>query len=265
MRFLATSKKTKIYKDFAPYICNIMTTIRNNTIKTFLILSLSTMVTGFANTFLITPYRLVSRTYRRSPLQMSKGCNINAIDIFEKAKGSRSDVIRIGSVSTALLVYDTLFAKRVVAEEFPDDTWTQHKGLFSEDDIKDFTKTSSGLLFKDVTIGKGSSPKEGDAVTLQMVGYVFETGSKWANTYKGVPAYQSVIRAGPRPNQKFMKGLNEGVLTMKKGGKRILVIPAYLAYSYLAIYSDKDPSQVIIPAVAKLVCYIECLDFKKFS
>jgi peptidylprolyl isomerase len=232
------------------------------------------MATGFINTFLTAPHRLVRSmptTHRTSPLQMYEGCNINATDIFEKVKRlrcSRSDLIRIGSATSALFVYDTLFIKRpsiVAAEEIPDDTWTVHNGLFTEDDIKDFTKTSSGLLYKDVMTGKGSVPKDGDAVTLQMVGYIYETGNKWTNTYKGVPAYQSVIRAGPRPNQKFMKGLNEGVLTMKKGGKRILVIPAYLAYNYLAIYSDKDPSQVLIPAEATLVCYVECLDFKNLS
>jgi peptidylprolyl isomerase len=251
-----------------------MTTTRNNTIKTFLILSLSSMATGFANTFLTTPYRLASRTpttHRTSPLQMFEGCNINATDIFEKVKrlrGSRSDLIRIGSATSALFVYDTLFStysKRpptVAAEEMPDDSWTVHNGLFTDDEIKDFTKTSSGLLYKDVTTGKGSSPKEGDSVTLQMVGYIYDTGEKWTNTYNGIPAYQSVIRAGPRPNQKFMKGLNEGVLTMKTGGKRILVIPAYLAYNYVAIYSQENPNVTIIPAGAALVCYIELLSFK---
>jgi len=251
-----------------------MTITCNNVLKTFLILSLSSMATGFINTFLTAPHRLIRSmptTHRTSPLQKYEGFNINATDIFEKVKrlrGSRSDLIRIGSATTALFVYDTLFNMRpsiVAAEEIPDDSWSVHNGLFTEEDIKDFTKTSSGLLFKDVTIGKGSSPKDGDAVTLQMVGYIYETGNKWTNTYKGVPAYQSVIRAGQRPNQKFMKGLNEGVLTMKRGGKRILVIPEYLAYSYLAIYSDRDPSQVIIPAAATLVCYVECLDFKKLS
>jgi FKBP-type peptidyl-prolyl cis-trans isomerase len=56
-----------------------------------------------------------------------------------------------------------------------------------------------------------------------------------------------------------MKGLNEGVKTMKRGGRRVLIIPAYLAYNYITIYSDKDPSVTIIPTGAALVCYVELM------
>jgi hypothetical protein len=172
-----------------------MNITRNSTIKTFLILSLSTIATGFANTILSTQYKLISRmptiAHRTTALQM---CNINATDIFEKIKGlrgTRSDFIRIGSTTTALLMYANL----ATAEEIPDDSWTVHNGVFTKDEIKDFTKTSSGLLYKDVVTGKGQSPNDGDSVTLQMVGYIYETGEKWINTYNGVPAYQSIIRA----------------------------------------------------------------------
>lgn len=151
--------------------------------------------------------------------------------------------------------------KNVYASE-AEDYWTKHDGVFSEDFLKDMTKKDSGLLYKDITIGTGESPNNGDAVTIQLVGYIYETGEKWTNTYKGIPAYQSVIRAGARPNQKYMKGLNEGVADMKRGGKRVLVIPAYLAYSYLTIYSEKDPSVEIIPGGSSLVCYVEMVDFK---
>jgi hypothetical protein len=235
-----------------------MNITRNSTIKTFLILSLSTIATGFANTILSTQYKLISRmptiAHRTTALQM---CNINATDIFEKIKGlrgTRSDFIRVGSTTTALLMYANL----ATAEEIPDDSWTVHNGVFTKDEIKDFTKTSSGLLYKDVVTGKGQSPNDGDSVTLQMVGYIYETGEKWINTYNGVPAYQSIIRAGPHPNQRFMKGLNEGVMDMKKGGKRILVIPAYLAYNYIPVYSQENPG-------ATLVCYIEMMSFTQLK
>lgn len=146
-----------------------------------------------------------------------------------------------------------------------DDLWTKHAGKFDENALGDYTKTDSGLLYKDVEVGKGKVPDDGDAVTVNMVGYIFETGEKWCNTYKGIPSYHSVVRAGVRENQKYMKGLNEGVKSMKKGGKRIFVIPAYLAYSYTTIFSDKNPEVPIIPGGANLVCYIEVVDFKKLT
>ena len=146
-----------------------------------------------------------------------------------------------------------------------DDLWTKHNGVFTENEIKDYAKTESGLLYKDVHVGRGNTPKDGDVVTINMVGYVFETGDKWCNTYKGIPSYQSSVRAGVRENQQFMKGLNEGVKDIKKGGKRILVIPAYLAYSYTTIFSDKNPEVPLIPGGSSLVCYVEVVNFKKLN
>lgn len=171
----------------------------------------------------------------------------------------------IASISVAALIPFTV--QKVCASELEDakeadDYWTKHNGKFSEDFLNDMTKKESGLLYKDITIGKGEIPKDGDAATIQIVGYIYETGEKWTNTYKGIPAFQSVIRVGSRPNQKYMKGLNEGIADMKRGGKRVLVIPAYLAYSYLTIYSEKDPSVEIIPGGSSLVCYVEMIDFR---
>ncbi len=167
------------------------------------------------------------------------------------------DILKIASVTPLLLNLNV-----VKAETESEDYWTKHNGAFGEEFLKDLNKKDSGLLYKDIVVGKGETPKDGDAVTIQMVGYIYETGEKWTNTYKGIPAFQSVVRAGSRPNQKYMKGLNEGVADMKRGGKRLLVIPAYLAYSYLTIYSEKDPSVEIIPGGSSLVCYIEMIDFR---
>jgi len=185
---------------------------------------------------------------------------------------SRRDVLKLplktlgtyGTLGSASIL-SQLLPQKAFADTENDGSWTQHNGKFSENDLGEYTKTSTGLLYKDVEVGKGPVPNEGDAVTIQMVGYIFETGEKWCNTYKGIPAFQSVVRAGARENQKFMKGLNEGVQTMHKGGKRILVIPAYLAYSYTTIFSDKNPDVPIIPGGSNLVCYVEVLDFRKLN
>ena len=200
-------------------------------------------------------------------LRTSRILNKNTKNLCQMSLERRDFISKpvFASISVASLIPFTL--QKVCALELEeakesDDYWTKHNGKFSEDFLKDLTKKESGLLYKDITIGKGESPKDGDAVTIQMVGYIYETGEKWTNTYKGIPAYQSVVRAGARPNQKYMKGLNEGVADMKRGGKRVLVIPAYLAYSYLTIYSEKDPSVEIIPGGSSIVCYIEMVDFR---
>jgi hypothetical protein len=150
-------------------------------------------------------------------------------------------------------------------KEEPSIAWTIHKGPFSENDLDEYKKTDTGLLYKDIELGTGPMPNDGDAVTINMVGYIFESGDKWCNTYKGIPSYTSVIRAGVRPNQKFMKGLNEGVKTMQKGGKRVLIIPAYLAYQYTTIFSQNNPDEIIIPGGSNIVCYVEVVNFRKLE
>lgn len=176
----------------------------------------------------------------------------------------RKDLLNIPAKFMAATTIASMWPFIATAQD-NNDVWTKHNGKFSEDEIKDYMKTDSGLLYKDIEAGSGKSPNDGDAVSIEMVGYIFETGDKWCNTYKGIPAYGSTVRAGVRENQKFMKGLNEGVKTMKRGGKRILVIPAYLAYSYTTIFSEQNPEVPIIPGGSALVCYVEMLDFKKLS
>jgi peptidylprolyl isomerase len=201
----------------------------------------------------VLPATMKLRTTSRSLLNMHS--EMERRDICKLPMKSASIMASIASFGAFLNT-----AQAVV--EDTDDVWSKHNGPFSEKDFGEYTKLESGLLYKDIMLGKGHEPNDGDAASINMVGYVFETGDKWCNTYKGIPSYQSTIRAGVRENQKFMKGLNEGVKTMKRGGKRILVIPAYLAYSYTTIFSDKNPGVPIIPGGSSLVCYVEMLDFK---
>jgi FKBP-type peptidyl-prolyl cis-trans isomerase len=187
-------------------------------------------------------------------------CSINTSYILESLQNvtsSRRKFMQFASIPATLSILPSY-----ANAQDTDDYWSKHNGQFSEDFLKDFTTTKSGLLYKDIKAGSGKKPNDGDSTTIEMVGYIFETGDKWCNTYKGIPAYQSVVRAGSRENQKFMKGLNEGVKTMQVGGKRILVIPAYLAYNYITIFSQENPNVVIIPGGSALVCYIEMLSFK---
>jgi len=241
------------------------------TLRTLLLFCLSYTAVGFVN--IIGGVQL--RHSKMTLVPALKMCNFNVSEAFEKInsiKTTRQDLIRtalITGLSTAAITVENVLPATAQPSADSDHSWTNHNGPFTEAEIADYIQTKSGLLYKDIassTKAKNAPrSKDGDLVTLEMVGYIFETGEKWCNTYKGIPTYKSVIRAGVRENQKFMKGLNEGVLDMKKGDKRILVIPAYLAYNYVAIYSQNDPSQTIVPGGAALVCYIEVLDIKPAS
>lgn len=88
----------------------------------------------------------------------------------------------------------------------------------------DFNKSETGLLWKDVVVGTGDSPMKGQTISVDYHG-----------TLLNGDVFDSSIQRGQPIEFKFgvgqvIKGWDEGLATMKEGGKRILVIPADLAY-----------------------------------
>ena len=90
------------------------------------------------------------------------------------------------------------------------------------------TKTSSGLQYEDTVVGTGASPKTGQTCVMHYTGWL------WENEAKGKKFDSSVDRGQPFEFQigrgMVIKGWDEGVATMKVGGKRTLLIPAVLGY-----------------------------------
>lgn len=84
--------------------------------------------------------------------------------------------------------------------------------------------TESGLKYTDVTEGTGASPTKGKLVTVHYTG-TFEDGKKFDSSVDRNEPFQFVIGAG-----QVIAGWDEGVMSMKVGGKRKLVIPSDLAY-----------------------------------
>lgn len=82
--------------------------------------------------------------------------------------------------------------------------------------------TPSGLKIQDLKVGDGPSPKPGQTVTVHYIGWL-EDGTEFNNSRKlGRPAQ---FRIG-----ELIKGWDEGLSTMKVGGKRVLYVPSNLAY-----------------------------------
>lgn len=84
--------------------------------------------------------------------------------------------------------------------------------------------TSSGLKYQDITVGKGASPKNGQNVSVHYTGWL-TNGTKFDSSVDRGTPFQFVLGQG-----NVIKGWDEGVLTMKIGGKRKLIIPAKLGY-----------------------------------
>jgi len=93
---------------------------------------------------------------------------------------------------------------------------------------KKMTETESGLKYRDVKEGEGASPERGQTCVMHYTGWLYQDGKK------GEKFDSSVDRGEPFPFKigvgQVIKGWDEGVSTMKVGGKRELVIPPSLGY-----------------------------------
>src|SRR5687767_2461615 len=90
------------------------------------------------------------------------------------------------------------------------------------------SKTSSGLQYEDTQAGTGASPQKGQTCVMHYTGWL------WLNNAKGAKFDSSVDRGKPFEfpigQGRVIKGWDEGVATMKIGGKRTLLIPPELGY-----------------------------------
>ncbi len=84
--------------------------------------------------------------------------------------------------------------------------------------------TKSGLAYIDQVIGTGAEAKTGEKVTVHYTGYLTD-GKKFDSSVDRNKPFTFVIGLG-----QVIKGWDEGVASMKVGGKRKLLIPANLGY-----------------------------------
>ncbi len=91
-------------------------------------------------------------------------------------------------------------------------------------DAGQYTTTPSGLQFFDITVGTGKSPDPGSLVLVEYAGFL-EDGTLFDSSYKRPDSFKFPIGKGA-----VIKGWDEGVATMKEGGKRQLRVPSDLAY-----------------------------------
>lgn len=84
--------------------------------------------------------------------------------------------------------------------------------------------TDSGLQYVDLTVGEGASPTKGQKVTVHYTGTLTD-GAKFDSSRDRGQPFQFNIGMG-----QVIKGWDEGVISMKPGGRRKLIIPPELGY-----------------------------------
>jgi peptidylprolyl isomerase len=102
------------------------------------------------------------------------------------------------------------------------------------------TTTETGLQYKDELSGEGRIAENGNLVSIHFIGWTIQDSvdlfSDWSadSTRKPYVIGNSYIRNQPVKfvlgEEAFIKGTDAGITGMKKGGKRIIIIPSQLAY-----------------------------------
>ncbi|MEL6063940.1 MULTISPECIES: FKBP-type peptidyl-prolyl cis-trans isomerase [unclassified Methylobacterium] len=111
----------------------------------------------------------------------------------------------------------------------------------------------SGLKYQDEVVGTGPEPKAGQQVTVQYTGWLDEggkKGKKFDSSRDRNQPFSFPLGAG-----QVIKGWDEGVATMKVGGKRTLIIPPQLGYGARGAGG-------VIPPNATLIFDVELLGAK---
>ena len=115
------------------------------------------------------------------------------------------------------------------------------------------TEPVTELTMRDDVVGTGATAAAGDSVTVNYVGAltngtVFDASASHQETVNG---FTFNLGAG-----QVIKGWDQGIVGMKEGGKRTLVIPASLAYGSQAVGD-------VIPANSTLIFEVELLKVQK--
>jgi peptidylprolyl isomerase len=113
--------------------------------------------------------------------------------------------------------------------------------------------TPSGLQIVDTKVGTGASPKTGQTCVMHYTGWLYENGAKGKKFDSSVDRGQPF--EFPIGTHRVIAGWDEGVATMKVGGKRTLIIPPELGYGARGTGG-------VIPPNATLIFDVELLGVK---
>lgn len=100
--------------------------------------------------------------------------------------------------------------------------------------------TASGLKYIDMVEGTGATPQKGQTVTVHYTG-TLENGQKFDSSVDRGQPYQFRFGEGA-----VIKGWDEGLASMKVGGKRKLIIPPVLGYGQRGSPPNIPPNSILL-------------------
>jgi peptidylprolyl isomerase len=98
-----------------------------------------------------------------------------------------------------------------------------------------------GLVIKDIVMGSGPAAKSGDQVEVDYAGTSWSTGKEFDASWNNKQTFPFQLGQGG-----VISGWDEGVPGMKKGGRRMLVIPPDQAYGAQGSPPAIGPNETLI-------------------
>ena len=118
---------------------------------------------------------------------------------------------------------------------------------------KGYVHTESGVRYRDLEIGSGAQVQADSIAVIHFIGWLDDNGRKGRPFYNSYKEGQTVaFKIGI---DLVIPGWNIGVVGMKVGGKRRLMVPADLGYG-------ERGSGEVIPPDADLIFEVELVDVR---
>lgn len=128
-------------------------------------------------------------------------------------------------------------------------TFAEEKKMSSNEAAGQVVTTESGLQYIDLVVGTGRQAELGDTATVHYTGWLAD-GKKFDSSVDRKQPFSFRVGAG-----QVIKGWDEGVGTMRVGGKRKLTIPPQLGYGARGAGN-------VIPPNATLTFDVELLELR---
>jgi peptidylprolyl isomerase len=104
--------------------------------------------------------------------------------------------------------------------------------------------TASGLQMIDTKVGTGASPRQNQTAVVHYTGWLYENGvksKKFDSSVDRNEPFEFPVGAG-----RVIRGWDEGVASMKIGGKRTLIVPPQLGYGARGAGGAIPPNATLI-------------------
>jgi peptidylprolyl isomerase len=102
-------------------------------------------------------------------------------------------------------------------------------------------QTPSGLSYKDLKVGEGATPQKGQTVVVHYTGKLQQNDQEFDSSVKRGEPIRFHLGKG-----EVIQGWDEGIATMKVGGKRQLIIPADLGYGVKGVPGAIPPNATLV-------------------